>query len=50
MDDRLVPINSQRTRASVEMLIQKSGAVGESYAFRAPRSDAPWTGTTSPRC
>lgn len=24
------------------MLIRKGGAVGESYAFRAPRSDAPW--------
>jgi hypothetical protein len=24
------------------MLIRKDGAVGESYAFRAPRSDAPW--------
>jgi hypothetical protein len=42
MDGRWVPIDSEHTRASVEMLIRKGGAVGESYAFRAPRSDAPW--------
>jgi hypothetical protein len=42
MDGRWVPIDSERTRASVEMLLRQSGAVGERYTFRAPRSDAPW--------
>jgi hypothetical protein len=42
MDSRRVSIDSKRTRASVEMLIRKGRAVGESYAFRAPRWDAVW--------
>jgi hypothetical protein len=42
MDGRWVPVDSERTRASVEMLIRRSGAVGEGWAFRAPRSEGPW--------